>query len=133
MSSVVQPAPTSRWMVWTGYVVTAIPVLMLIFSGVMKFLKPPSFVEEFERLGYGENLALIIGILEIGCTIIYLIPRTAVLGAILLTGYLGGATATHVRIGDPSFFAPVIVGVLVWLGLYLRDSRVRALAPIRQT
>ena len=133
MSSVVQSAPTSRWMLWTGYVVSAIPVLMLISSGVMKFLKPPSFVEEFERLGYGENLALIIGILEIGCTIIYLIPRTAVLGAILLTGYLGGATATHVRIGDLSFFAPVIVGVLVWLGLYLRDSRVRALAPFRQT
>jgi hypothetical protein len=119
-------------MLWTGYVVSVIPVLMLVFSGVMKFLKPPSLVEEFERLGYGENLALIIGILEVGGTIIYLIPRTAVLGAILLTGYLGGATATHVRIGDPSFFAPVIVGVLVWLGLYLRDSRVRALAPFRQ-
>src|SRR5437764_12974793 len=131
MSSVVQPASTSRWMLWSGYVVSAIPVLMLLFSGVMKFLKPPSLVEEFERLGYGENLALIIGILEVGCTIIYLIPRTAVLGAILLTGYLGGATATHVRIGDPTFFGPVIVGVLVWLGLYLRDSRLRVLVPWR--
>src|SRR5256885_8242926 len=133
MSSIARPAPTSRWMVWAGYVVSAIPVLMLFFSGILKFLKPDSLVEEFRRLGYSENLVLIIGILEVGCTIIYLIPRTSILGAILLTGYLGGATATHVRIGDPTFFGPVIVGVLVWLGLYLRDSRVRALAPFRQT
>src|ERR1700751_5598201 len=125
MSSIAQPASTSRWMLWTGYVVSAIPVLMLLFSGVLKFVKPVSLVQEFDRLGYGENLALVLGIVEVGCTVIYLMPRTSVLGAILLTGYLGGATATHVRIGDPSFFAPVIVGVLVWLGLYLRDSRLR--------
>jgi Mn2+/Fe2+ NRAMP family transporter len=73
----------------------------------------------------------LIGILEIACTVIYVIPRTSVLGAILLTGYLGGATATHVRIGDPSFFGPVIFGVLVWLGLWLRDARLRALLPLR--
>ena len=131
MSSIARPAPTSRWMVWAGYVVSAIPVLMLLFSAVLKFIKPTNFVEEFERLGYGESLALVIGVVEISCTIIYLIPRTSILGAILLTGYLGGATATHVRIGDPSFFAPVIVGILVWLGLYLRDGRIRALVPLR--
>jgi hypothetical protein len=117
-------------MVWTGYLVSAIPVLMLLFSGVLKFVKDP-VVEEFNRLGYGENLILVIGVLEISCTVVYLIPRTSVLGAILLTGYLGGATATHVRIGDPSFFAPFILGVLLWLGLYLRDSRLRALLPLK--
>jgi len=72
-----------------------------------------------------------LGILELACTIIYAIPRTAVLGAILLTGYLGGAILTHLRIGDP-FWNPIIPGVLVWLGLYLRDPRLRALAPLRK-
>jgi hypothetical protein len=118
-------------MLWGGYIASAIPVLMLLFSGVMKLVKPAFLVEEFGRLGYDENLAFGIGILEIGCTVVYLIPRTSILGAILLTGYLGGATATHVRIGDPSFFMPVILGVLVWLGLYLRDHRLRALLPLR--
>jgi hypothetical protein len=77
------------------------------------------------------SLALGLGITEVACTIIYLIPRTAVLGAILLTGYFGGATATHVRVGDPSFVGPVVLGVLVWLGLFLRDDRLRALIPLR--
>jgi hypothetical protein len=104
---------------------------MLLFSATLKFVKPVSLIDELDRLGYKENIILVIGILEIGCTIVYLIPRTSVLGAILLTGYLGGATATHVRIGDPSFFGPVILGILVWLGLYLRDSRLRALVPLR--
>ncbi len=131
MLSNAQTAPASKWMLWGGYIASAIPVLMLLFSGVMKLVKPAFLLEEFERLGYGENLALVIGIVEIGCTLIYLIPRTSILGAILLTGYLGGATATHVRIGDPSFFMPVILGVLVWLGLYLRDNRLRALLPLR--
>ena len=132
MLSTAQPGPTSTWMRWVGYIVSAIPVLMLVFSAALKFVKSADVAEGFNRFGYGENLILVLGVVEIGCTIIYLIPRTAVLGAILLTGYLGGATATHVRIGDPSFFAPVIVGILVWLGLYFRDSRVRALAPFRQ-
>ena len=131
MASNAEPAPTSKWMLWGGYIASAIPVLMLLFSGVMKLVKPAFLVEEFERLGYTGNLAVGIGIVEIGCTVVYLIPRTSVFGAILLTGYLGGATATHVRIGDPSFFMPVILGVLVWLGLYLRDNRLRALLPLR--
>jgi hypothetical protein len=120
-------------MLWGGYIASAIPVLMLLFSAVMKLLKPTFLVEEFERLGYSGNAAVGIGILEIGCTVVYLIPRTSVLGAILLTGYLGGATATHVRIGDPSFFMPVILGILVWLGLYLRDYRLRTLLPQRSS
>lgn len=78
------------------------------------------------------SLALALGILEIVCTVTYAVPRTAMLGAILLTGYLGGATATHVRIGD-SFISPVILGVLVWGGLFLRDPRLRALIPLRRS
>ena len=96
----------------------------------MKLVKPAALVEEFARLGYPESLALPIGILELACTAVYVIPQTSILGAVLLTGYLGGATATHVRIGDP-FFGPVILGVVVWAGLFLRDVRLRALLPLR--
>ena len=118
-------------MLSAGYVVSALPVLLLLFSGVMKLVKPAEVVEGFGKLGWDESLALGLGILELACTVIYVIPRTSVLGAILLTGYLGGATATHVRIGD-QFFGPVILGVLVWGGLYLRDPRLRALLPLRR-
>ncbi len=125
-----QPFTISKKMLWAGRIVSALPVLMLFMSGVMKLLKPAAVVEGFAKLGYAEDLALGLGIVELICTAIYVIPRTSVLGAILLTGYLGGATATHVRVGDP-FYGPVILGVLVWLGLFLRDYRVRALIPLR--
>ena len=108
---------------------TAVPALMLFFSGAMKLAGPPDSAKGFAHLGWPLNLATGRGVLEIICTVIYLIPRTAVLGAILLTGYLGGATATHVRVGDP-YFATVVLGVLVWGGLYLRDLRLRALIPL---
>lgn len=114
-----------------GCIVSALPVLVLLFSATMKFVKPPAVVEGFGKFGYPAHLITVLGIVEVGCTIVYLIPRTSVLGAILLTGYLGGATATHVRIGDPAFVAPVVFGMLVWLGLFLRDGRIRALIPLR--
>lgn len=120
----------SRVMFWAGWVVTVLPVFGLVTSGIMKLLKPEELVKEFERLGWTGNQALGIGILELVCTVIYVIPQTSVLGAILLTGYLGGAVATHVRIGDP-YYGPVVMGVLVWLGLFLRDARLRALVPFR--
>ena len=120
----------SKKMLWAGCIISVLPVLMLLFSGVMKLMKPPSVVEGFVRLGYPEGLALGIGVVELACAALYVIPRTSVLGAILLTGYLGGATATHVRIGEP-FFAPIVLGVLVWGGLFLRDARLRALLPLR--
>ena len=100
---------------------------MLIMSGVMKLIKPAQLVEEFIRLGYQEHQVLVLGIVELACTAIYLVPSTSVLGAILLTGYLGGATATHVRLGE-NFVFPVIFGVLVWLGLLL--PRAPALAAL---
>lgn len=119
-------------MLWAGYVVSALPVLMLVMSGVMKILQPPDAVKGFADLGWPLNLAIALALVELGCTLLYVIPQTAVLGAILLTGYLGGATATHVRIGE-GFIAPVVFGVLVWLGLYLRDARLRALIPLRSS
>ena len=130
MPSDTQAAPVARKVLWAGRVASALPVLLLLFSSAMKFLKPPALVEEMGRLGYPESLTLGIGILELACTLLYVIPRTSVLGAVLLTAYLGGATATHVRIGDP-FFGPVVLGVLVWGGLFLRDPRLRALIPLR--
>jgi len=130
MQSGAQTAPVSKKVLWAGRIAIAVPVLMLLFSGGMKLVKPAFVVEEFARLGYAERLALGIGILEVVCAVVYAIPRTSVLGAILLTGYLGGATTTHVRIGDP-FFGPIVVGLLVWGGLFLRDDRLRALVPLR--
>jgi len=130
MQSGTQTAPVSKKRLWAGRIISALPILMLLFSGVMKLIKPAFLVQEFVRLGYPESLALGIGILELSCTVVYVIPRTSIFGAILLTAYLGGATATHVRIGDP-FFGPVVLGVLVWVGLYLRDGRLRALIPLR--
>ncbi len=130
MSSNMPDSPVSKKMLWAGYVVSALPVLMLIMSGVMKILQPPDAVKGFEHLGWPLSLALALAVVELGSALLYVIPQTAVLGAILLTGYLGGAIATHVRIGDP-FYAPIILGVLVWLGLFLRDARLRALIPLR--
>ena len=123
--------PISKKMLWAGRVLSTLPVLVLLFSAVMKFVKPAPVVEGFAHLGFPERLALGLGILEIACTAVYVIPRTAVLGAILLTGYLGGATVTHLRVGEP-FFMPVILGVLVWGGLFLRDARLRVLIPLRR-
>ncbi len=124
------PPTTSKKLLWAGRTLSGLVSLMLLFSASFKLMKPPMFVQEFARLGYLESAALGIGILEIACVVIYLLPQTAMLGAILLTGYLGGATATHVRIGDP-FIPPIVAGVLVWAGLYLRDERLRALLPWR--
>jgi len=130
-----QTAPVSKKSLWAGRIISGIPVLMLLFSGVLKLLRPAGagVVEEFARLGYAENVALGLGILEIACTVVYVIPRASVLGAILLTGYLGGAVATHVRIGDPLYrvLAPILIGAMFWGGLYLRDDRLRALIPLR--
>jgi len=130
MRSGIQTAPVSKKRLWAGRILSALPVLMLLFSGVLKLIKPALVVEEFARLGYPESLVLGIGLLELACTVVYVIPRTSIIGAILLTAYLGGATATHVRISDP-FFIPIVVGGLVWAGLFLREDRLRALIPLR--
>jgi hypothetical protein len=126
MPASVQAAPISKTAVWAGRIVSAIPILLLTFSAVLKFMKPAPVVEGMVRYGYPEALIFTLGVLELLCCIVYAIPRTSVLGAILMTGYLGGATATNLRIGDPSYYMTVLLGVLAWLGLFLRDERVRA-------
>lgn len=130
MQSATQTALASKKMLWAGRIISALPVLLLLFAGVMKLMKPAAVVQGFAHSGYPERLILVIGILELTCAVIYAIPRTAVLGAVLLTAFMGGATATHVRIGEP-FIVPVMVGVLVWVGLFLREERLRALLPLR--
>ena len=122
--------PVSKKARWAGYILSTLPVLMLLFSAAMKFAKPPGFAEGMAKLGIPESLAFGLGILELACTILYIIPRTAVLGAILLTGYLGGAILTHLRVGD-NFIGPIVFGVFIWGGLFLRDPRIRALIPLR--
>ncbi len=125
-----QPGSTPKWMLWTGWILSVLPVLVLLMSAAMKFMKPEDVVQGFGHLGWDVSLALWLGIVELACAILYLIPQTSVLGAILLTGYLGGAIATHVRIGDP-YYVPAILGVVIWAGLWLRDTRIRALLPLR--
>ena len=112
--------------VWTGRVLTGLVVAFLIFDGAVKLVPIGPVIEAFHRLGYDVGIARQLGALLIACTILHVIPRTRVIGALLLTAYLGGATATHVRVGDPFFFPP-LMGVILWVGLYLRDARLRAL------
>src|SRR6185436_3463109 len=100
MQNTIESRAVSRKALWTGYVLGALPVLLFLFSGTMKLMKPPAVVEGFKQLGFPERVILGIGILEIVCTILYVVPPTAVIGAILLTGYLGGAIVTHLRVGE---------------------------------
>ena len=132
MQVAIETAPVSQKMLWAGRIISALPALFLLMDGIMKLFKPALVVEATVKLGYPESVILPIGIVLVVSTALYLVPRTSVLGAILLTGYLGGAVATHVRVGEGLFpvFFPVIFGVLIWLGLYLRDDRLRALIPL---
>jgi hypothetical protein len=127
----ITPAPVSKASLWTGRVMTTLPALTLMFSGAMKFRDSPEIAKGFEHLGIPLSHAVRLGILEIACTLVYLIPRTSVLGAILLTGYLGGAIQTHVRIGEP-VVTHIILGVMIWAGIFLRDPRLRALIPLKK-
>jgi hypothetical protein len=119
---------------WAGRILSGLVVVFLIPDGIIKFIKPAPVVEAFAHLGWPLSTSVTLGIILLLCTVLYAIPRTSVLGAILLTGYLGGAVATHLRIGDPLFshiLFPTYLGILLWLGLYLRDERLRALIPLR--
>jgi DoxX-like protein len=129
MQSSTQTAPVSKKKLWAGRIISTLLSLLLLLDGVMKLIKPAPVVEATVQLGYPESVIVGLGIVLIICTVIYMIPRTSVLGAILLTGYLGGAIATHVRAGDQLFpiLFPGIIGMLIWGGLYLRDDRLRAL------
>jgi hypothetical protein len=132
MQSDTQIAPESKKGLWTGRILSAVVVLFLLFNGAIGLMRPPFAVQGFVHLGYPAGATLPVATLLIVCALLYAIPRTAVLGAVLLTGYLGGATASHVRIGEP-FFLPMIVGALVWAGLFLREDRLRVLVPLGST
>jgi len=121
----------STKMLWAGRIITSLVVLFLLFDGGIKVMKLAPAVEATAQLGYPANLVLPIGIAELICVILFVIPRSSILGAILLTGYLGGATATKVRLEDPWFLFSVVIGAIAWGGLYLRDERLRALIPLR--
>jgi hypothetical protein len=133
MQSDTQPAPVSKGMLWTGWIMSGLPSLFLLVDGVMKLVKPAIVVDTTVQLGYPESVILGLGIVLLVCTVLYLIPPTTVLGAILLTGYLGGAVASQVRVSAGLFeiVFPVILGALLWGGLVLRDPRLRALMPLR--
>ena len=129
------PASTPKAMLWAGWILTILPSLLFVFTATIGLIKPAFMAKEMAegsaRTGWPEDLNTPLGIIVLVCVVLYLIPRTSVLGAILLTGYLGGAIATHVRIGEP-WIMPFVVGVIVWLGLFLRDARIRALIPIKR-
>ncbi len=116
--------------VGVGRALSAVPALLMLFSAAMKFNHAPALVADWTgKFGFPESTLSLIGVFELLCVVFYLIPRTAVFGAVLMTGYLGGAVATHVRVGDAPAMLPALIGVVAWGGLYFRDERVRALIP----
>lgn len=133
MQTIAQPMLDSKPALWTGRVITGLPFLFLLLDGVVKLFKPAPVVEGTIKYGYSESVIIPLGIVLLCCTILYIIPRTAVLGAILLTGYLGGAVATHVHAGEGAFpiLFPVFFGAMIWGGLYFRSERLRSLIPLR--
>ena len=134
MQTAAQTLPSSTTARWAGRIISALAILFMIFDSGIKVLKLAPAVEATLQLGYPESLVIVIGIIELACLVVYVIPRTAIFGAILLTGYLGGALATNLRAGTPLFNVvfPIIIGALIWGGIYLRDAQLRALVPLRR-
>jgi hypothetical protein len=136
MSTVTQTAAVSNASLWIGRILSGLVIVFLLFDGGIKLIPLQVVTDTMIDLGYSgsEDLARLLGVLTLLCTILYAIPRTSILGAILLTGYLGGAMATHLRIGNPLFthlLFGLYLGVMAWGGLYLRDARLRSLIPLR--
>ena len=122
-------------MLWSGRIITTLVVLFMIFDATIHLLKVPAVVEGFTQMGYSLSVITPLSIIELISVVLYIIPQTSILGAILLTGYLGGAVDSNVRAGNPLFtftLAPVYVGVLLWLGLWLRSNKLRELTPIKK-
>jgi hypothetical protein len=134
MESTVQVPPASKGQLWTGRVISTLIILFMLMDAVMKFVKPKPVIDGTMHLGYQLSAIPIIGALLFAFTVLYIIPQTAVLGAICLTAYLGGAFASQFRINEPPFsqIFPIIFCALVWLGLLLRDRRLRELLPLRR-
>jgi hypothetical protein len=121
-----------KWMSWTGRVLSALPIVFIIFGAIYAHAHPEEVQKNFAKYEFPEDFMNKVLVIEAICLLLYIIPQTAVLGAILLTGYLGGAVITHARVGEPNWILAVVIGVIFWLGLWFRDPRVRALAPIRR-
>ncbi len=122
------------WIIWTGRIVTVVPVFILLSSARWKLTHNPWYVAEWGRIGYAQSALNGIGLVQLTCLALYLIPQTAVLGTVLLTGYLGGAIASYIRIGNPyPALVPLTTCLLAWAGIYLRDERLRALLPFRRS
>jgi len=137
MPTIAEKAPVSKPAVWLGRVLSGLVIVFLLFDGAIKLVPWPVVTETMDRIGYGssETLARSLGIITIVCTVLYAIPPTSILGAILLTGYLGGAMASHLRIGSPLFSHILFgfyLGLMVWGGLWLRDKSLRASIPFRR-
>ncbi len=120
-------------LVWAGRVITLLIALAFGMSAMMKVKGGPEFGEQAAKLGLPDSMRLPLAVLEVTCLVVYLIPQTAVIGAILLTGYIGGAICTHLRIGDTFVVPHIVIGILFWLGIYLREPRLWALLPFRRT
>jgi len=137
MTTIAETAPVSKPALWMGRLLSGLVILFLLFDGAVKLVPWPIVTESMDRIGYGssETLARSLGIITIVCTVLYSVPPTSILGAILLTGYLGGAMASHLRIGSPLFTHILFgfyLGLMVWGGLWLRDRKLRALLPFRR-
>jgi hypothetical protein len=137
MPTIAEEAPTAKPALWLGRALSGLVIVFLLFDGAIKLVPWPVVTETMDRIGYGssENLARSLGFITIACTILYAIPPTSILGAILLTGYLGGAMASHLRIGSPLFSHMLFgfyLGLMLWSGLWLRDRRLRTLIPLRR-
>jgi hypothetical protein len=135
MPTIANTAPVSKPALWTGRVLSGLVILFLLFDGAIKLVPWPIVTETMDRMGYGasESLARTLGIITVACTVLYAIPPTSILGAILLTGYLGGAMASHMRIDSPLFSHTLFglyLGLMVWGGLWLRDRNLRMLIPL---
>jgi hypothetical protein len=131
MPSISASATGPKVMLWTGRFLSAMVVLFMIFDGVMKLIKPQAVVSAMAGLGYPDDLTRCLGILGLVCTFFYAIPRTSVFGAILLTGYFGGAISAKARIEEASLLFAVAMGIVAWTGLYFCDARLRALLPVK--
>jgi hypothetical protein len=136
MPTIAETAPVSKSALWTGRALSGLVILFLLFDGAIKLVPWPIVTETMDKIGYGssESLARTLGAITIACTVLYAIPPTSILGAILLTGYLGGAMASHVRIDSPLFSHILFgfyLGLMLWGGLWLRDRRLRSLIPFR--